>query len=93
MCIRDSDGINLLRYAIKRIKQDPEHPIAADAAWAEALVRCLGDEAADLESLANQRQRTLGGQALPMGFGDFFFSGDDPIHPDQMDDDDDDIEF
>ena len=83
------DGINLLRYAIKRIKQDPEHPIAVDAAWAEALVRCLGEEAADLESLASQRQRTLGGQALPMGFGDFFFSGDDPIHPDQMDDDED----
>src|SRR5262249_56257434 len=32
------DGINLLRYAIKRMAQDPKHPIARDAASREALV-------------------------------------------------------
>ncbi|MEM7457251.1 MAG: AAA family ATPase [Planctomycetota bacterium] len=83
------DGINLLRYATKRIAQDPDHPVAADEAWQEALMRCLGEEAGDLELLASQRARTLGGQTMPMGFGDFFFSADDPLHPDGDDDDND----
>ena len=76
------DGINLLRYALKRIHQDPAHPLAADAAWQEALLHCLGDEALDLEGLAEAQNRTLGGQSLPLGFGDFFFSPEDPLHPD-----------
>ncbi len=82
------DGINLLRYAMKRIAQDPDHPLSADSAWQEALVKCLGDEALDLERLSEERSRTLGGQAMPMGFGDFFFTSDDPLHPDADDDDD-----
>lgn len=83
------DGINLLRFAIKRIKQEKDHPISTDEAWAEALEKCLGEEAMDLEGLARQKQRTLGGQVLPMGFGDFFFAGDDPIHPDMEEPDED----
>ena len=86
------DGINLLRYAMKRMAQEPDHPLASDAAWREALERCLGEEALDLNALAQQRQRSLGGQVLPMGFGDFFFQADDPLHPDidlDVDDDDD----
>ena len=55
---------------------------AADAAWQEALLHCLGDEALDLEGLAEAQNRTLGGQSLPLGFGDFFFSPEDPLHPD-----------
>jgi hypothetical protein len=84
------DGINLLRYAMKRIAKDADsdHPLAADQAWQEALEKCLGEEARDLRTLAEQRQRTLGGQVLPMGFGDFFFSPDDPLHPDLQDYDD-----
>ena len=27
------DGINLLRYALKRISQDPDHPVGRDVAW------------------------------------------------------------
>src|SRR3954463_2634910 len=46
------DGINLLRFAIKRMAQDPKHPIARDVAWREALVCVLGEEAADLEEVA-----------------------------------------
>jgi MoxR-like ATPase len=76
------DGINLLRYAIKRMAQDAEHPLAQDAAWHEALLCVLGEEAADLEQLARTRRRALGGQALPMGLGDLFFDPDDPLHPD-----------
>ena len=84
------DGINLLRFAMKRIAQDPEHPVSQDKAWQEALEKCLGEEAMDLENLARQRQQTLGGQMLPMGLGDFFFTPEDPLHPDFDEDEDDD---
>ncbi|MEM9409762.1 MAG: MoxR family ATPase [Planctomycetota bacterium] len=83
------DGINLLRFAIKRIAQNPDHPLSSDQAWLEALKHCLGDEALDLDRLAKQRSQTLGGQNLPMGFGDFFFSQEDPLHPDADDFDED----
>ena len=85
------DGINILRFALKRIAQDPDHPIARDDAWREALERCLGDDAADLQALAQKKSQSLGGNMLPMGLGDFFFSPGDPLHPD-MDDDDDDFD-
>jgi hypothetical protein len=88
------DGINLLRFAIKRMAQESDHPLAADVAWREALEKCLGEEALDLERLSQERSQTLGGQALPMGFGDFFFSPNDPLHPDleRYDSDDNDDE-
>ena len=76
------DGINLLRYAMKRIAQETDHPLAMDVAWREALEKCLGEEALDLNRLSQQRTQTLGGQTLPMGFGDFFFSPGDPLRPD-----------
>ena len=85
------DGINMLRFALKRLAQNTEHPIARDDAWREALERCLGQEAADLQKLAERRNQSLGGNVVPMGLGDFFFSPDDPLHPDMdLDDDDDD---
>jgi MoxR-like ATPase len=84
------DGINILRYAIKRMAQDPEHPLSRDAAWHESLVCVLGEEAIDLEDLARRRRRALGGQHTPMGLGDLFFNPGDPLHPDADDDDDDD---
>ena len=84
------DGINLLRFAMKRLAQNADHPVSQDQAWREALEKCLGEEALDLENLAQQRQQTLGGQMLPMGLGDFFFSPEDPMHPDFEDGDDDD---
>ena len=36
------DGINLLRYAMKRLRQSSDHPLSKDAAWREALENCLG---------------------------------------------------
>jgi DNA helicase TIP49 (TBP-interacting protein) len=87
------DGINLLRYAMKRLSQDSSHPLGKDQAWREALEKCLGEDALDLESLAQRRSRTLGGDAVPLGLGDFFFAADDPLHPDLEDDDDDDDEL
>jgi len=80
------DGINLLRFAMKRLAQDSQHPMGKDAAWREALQKCLGDEALDLHSLAQKKARTLGGSDVPLGLGDFFFSADDPLHPDREED-------
>src|SRR5262245_12416156 len=80
------DGINLLRYAMKRQAQDPTHPIAKDAAWREALEKCLGDDALDIHAAAQRRSRTLGGDTVPLGLGDFFFDPDDPLHPDREED-------
>jgi hypothetical protein len=82
------DGINLLRYAMKRLAQDHAHPLSKDQAWREALEKCLGEDALDLESLAERRRRTLGGSNVPLGLGDFFFDPDDPLHPDREEDDD-----
>ncbi|MEX0724821.1 MAG: MoxR family ATPase [Planctomycetaceae bacterium] len=95
------DGINMLRYALKRLSGDSTHPMSKDAAWRESLVNCLGEEALDLNRLAEQRTRTLGGDVVSMGLGDFFFNPDDPLHPDygqeiddlDDEDDDDDDEF
>jgi len=83
------DGINLLRYAIKRLAQNPKHPLAKDAAWREALEKCLGEDALDIEAYAKRRARTLGGESVPLGLGDFFFDPDDPLHPDRDDEEDD----
>ncbi|MBA4030137.1 MAG: ATPase [Planctomyces sp.] len=87
------DGINVLRYAMKRAAQDPEHPLARDEAWRQALEACLGSEAMDLDRLAAKNRQTLGGDVMPMGLGDFFFSPNDPLHPDRHEIDDDDDEM
>jgi len=84
------DGINLLRYAMKRLAQDSQHPLSKDAAWREALEKCLGDEALDLHALAQRKRRSLGDANVPLGLGDFFFSPDDPLHPDREDEEDED---
>jgi hypothetical protein len=81
------DGLNILRYATKRMAQDPAHPLGRDVAWREALFCVLGDEAKDLEKLARRKRRALGGQHAPLGLGDLFFDPEDPLHPDAQDDD------
>lgn len=86
------DGINLLRYALKRLAQNPDHPLSTDAAWREALTAVLGDEALDLDRLAKKKQANLGDQVLPQGLGDFFFEDDDPLRPDEDDDEEFDLE-
>ena len=84
------DGINMLRFAIKRMAQNPQNPIGRDVAWREALLCVLGEEAADLEELARKKRRAMGGQHSPMGLGDLFFDPDDPLHPDADEDEDED---
>ncbi len=83
------DGINMLRYAMKRLQQDPDHPTSKDVAWRESLESCLGQDAKDLDALAERKSRTLGGDAVPLGLGDFFFDPTDPLHPDREEDDED----
>ncbi|MFN7626728.1 MAG: ATPase, partial [Pirellula sp.] len=76
------DGINVLRYAIKRLAQaGSSHPLSKDQAWREAVAACLGDEALDLSTMAQRKQQALGGNTLPMGLDDFFFDPDDPLRP------------
>jgi len=85
------DGIQVLRYALKRLAQDPTHPVGKDRVWAEALLACLGNEAADLENLARRKRQSLGGNVAPMGLGDFFFDPDDPLHPDADEEEEEDL--
>src|SRR5439155_5223401 len=77
------DGIHILQYALKRLAQDPQHPMSKDTAWQEALVKVLGDEAQDLSALSRKRAGALGDQGSLRGLGDFFFEGNDPLHPDR----------
>ena len=76
------DGIHLVQYALKRLAQDPSHPLSRDEVWREALVKVLGEDTLDLEALAQQRKQAGGNQVFPRGLGDFFFEPDDPLHPD-----------
>ncbi len=75
------DGIQVLRYALKRLAQSADHPLAHDAAWRESLHACLGDEALDLEASARRKSQSLGSDSLSLGLGDFFKDDDDPMHP------------
>ena len=89
------DGINVLRFALKQLAADPDHPLSKDEAWLDSLQKCLGDDAIDLQGLAEKKRQSLGGNVLPMGLGDFFFDPSHPLHPDydpdeEMDDEDDD---
>ncbi len=77
------DGIHMVQYALKRMAQDPNHPLARDVAWREALTKVLGEEALDLDGLAKRRSYASGGQGMPKGLGDFFFDEDSPLHPDR----------
>jgi MoxR-like ATPase len=86
------DGINVLRYALKQLAQDPKHPLGKDQAWLRSLQACLGDDALDLHSLAERKKNSLGGNAVPMGLGDFFFDPNNPLHPDYEGDEDDELE-
>ena len=75
------DGIHLVQYTLKRLAQDPSHPLSRDEVWREALINVLGEEVLDLEALAQRRKRVAGERAFPRGLGDFFFEPDDPLHP------------
>ena len=77
------DGLHILQYAMKRLIQDKDHPIAKDTIWKESIQKVLGDDALDLDQMAEKKNRALGQTQLPQGLGDFFFDEDSPIHPDR----------
>lgn len=79
------DGIHLVRYALKRMGQDPDHPLSRDVAWREAVEKVLGEEALDLDGMAEKKKQAFGDTATPLGLGDFFFGEGDPLHPDKED--------
>ena len=83
------DGINVLRYALKQLAADPEHPLGKHGVWRQSLEACLGPDALDLEALSSRRKQALGGSSLPMGLADFFFDPSNPLHPDFEEDDED----
>ena len=77
------DGLHILQYAMKRLVQDKDHPIAKDKVWQESIQKVLGEDALDLDEMAEKKNRALGQTQLPQGLGDFFFDEDSPIHPDR----------
>jgi MoxR-like ATPase len=77
------DGLHILQYAMKRLIQDKDHPITKDVIWQESIKKVLGDDALNLDEMAEKKNRALGGIQLPQGLGDFFFDEDSPIHPDR----------
>jgi MoxR-like ATPase len=77
------DGIHIVRYALKRLSQDPEHPLAKDNAWLESVEKVLGEEALDLDKMSENKKQAFGDEATPLGLGDFFFGEGDPLHPDR----------
>jgi MoxR-like ATPase len=79
------DGINMARYALKRLAQQEDHPLSQDQAWAEALVRVLGDEALDLDRLAAERRSSGSARADALDLDDLFFGDDDALRPDPGD--------
>jgi len=80
------DGINVIRYAVKRLAQESDHPLSEDKAWREAVERCLGEDAVDLQAMADRRGASLGSEVPPLGLGDFFLNPDDPLNPDRDED-------
>ncbi|KMP12540.1 ATPase [Candidatus Nitromaritima sp. SCGC AAA799-C22] len=77
------DGIHILQFAMKRLAQDKDHPLAKDDVWRESVQKVLGDDALDLDGMAAKKSRALGEANLPRGLGDFFFDEDSPLHPDR----------
>lgn len=77
------DGLHIIRYAVKRLSQDTRHPLSKDQAWLQSVLAVLGEEALDLESLAQKKQQNASQQYPDMGLDDFFFSDDDPLRPNQ----------
>ena len=83
------DGINIVRFALKRLAQQEGHPVALDACWREALELVVGDEALDLDRIALERRQALGEEQSLAGLDleGFFFKEDDPLRPGDEDDD------
>jgi hypothetical protein len=72
------DGLNAIRFAEKL---NELRPAKWQALFATAVRQVLGEEALDMESLAERRRRE--GRLPNMQLGDFFFDEDNPLNPDR----------
>jgi MoxR-like ATPase len=73
------DGLNASRFAQKLGELRPD---TWERLFRQAISQVLGEEALDMEALAQKRRRE--GLHLPnMQLGDFFFDDDNPLNPDK----------
>jgi MoxR-like ATPase len=73
------DGINIIRYALKLKESDKG--ANTDELFKKAVSQILGEDALDIDKLAQNRKRQ--GNDIPsMNLGDFFFSDDEDLNPD-----------
>jgi MoxR-like ATPase len=72
------DGLNAVRFAQKL---NELRPAKWEALFAQAITQILGEEALDMELLAERRKRE--GRLPNMQLGDFFFDDDNPLNPDK----------
>ncbi len=73
------DGINAIRYVLKMQHSDPDTD--TETLFKNAIVQILGEDAVDLEKLAQSRKSS--GEHLPsMNLGDLFFPDEDDLNPD-----------
>ncbi|HMD67702.1 MAG TPA: AAA family ATPase [Chitinivibrionales bacterium] len=77
------DGINAIRYTLKKKYDDPSKDVRT--LFEGSIAQILGSEALDLDALAERRKQS--GMNLPsMSLGDCFFPDDDDLNPDAKDD-------
>ncbi|KMQ53021.1 ATPase [Chitinispirillum alkaliphilum] len=75
------DGINTMRYTLKLRQSD--QTADTESLFRSALAQILGEEALDLEKLAERRKN----DHLPaMNLGDLFFPDEDDLNPDSQED-------
>jgi len=75
------DGINAIRYTLKKQKESKEKDW--EKIFNDSIKQILGEEALNLEALAQKRKES--GQHLPkMTLGDFFFPEDNDLNPDDF---------
>jgi MoxR-like ATPase len=73
------DGLNAVRFSQK---MGELRPGPWDGLFRQAIRQILGEEALDMESLAERRRQE--GLRMPnMQLGDFFFDEDNPLNPDK----------
>ncbi len=73
------DGLNAIRFAQKL---GMLRPAPWDKLFSQAISQIVGQDAFDMEDVADRRRRE--GQHLPnMQLGDFFFDEDSPLNPDK----------
>lgn len=74
------DGINSIRYSLKRLQQNPKTKL--NKIWEEGIRMVLGEEALNLEALAEKRNRFMANEDPRKDLGDFFFEEGDDLNPD-----------